>query len=98
MDFIDYYLSLTTAQRADLAKAAGTTPLSLRNVAYGSRHASAELALAIERESGGAVAVASTRPQLAAALQQAAYHKAAKARRQAARSRTHLPHAAAGRP
>ncbi len=77
MDFITYYLSLKPAQRAELAQAAGTTPLSLRNVAYGYRHASAELALAIELESHGAVRVASTRPALADALQRAGYHQVA---------------------
>lgn len=55
MDLKTYYSGLSTEQREIFARKCGTSPGHLRNVAYGDRTASTELAVAIERESHGAV-------------------------------------------
>jgi len=54
MDLKNYWLSLKTGDRAAFAARCGTTVGHLRNVAYG-RICGESLAIAIERESGGAV-------------------------------------------
>ena len=59
--------------RGDLASAVGVNPVYLRHVALGYRTAGPELALAIERETGGLVTVAELRPELADALRRAGY-------------------------
>lgn len=55
MDLKTYYFGLAGDQREIFARKCGTSPGHMRNVAYGDRTASTELAVAIERESKGAV-------------------------------------------
>lgn len=76
MDFRSYYLTIPPANRAEFARRVGTTALYLRNIAYGFRQANGSLALAIERETAGAVTVADLRPDLAAAMEAAGYTRA----------------------
>lgn len=76
MDFLSFYRSIKPPQRQALAAACGTTPLYLRNIAYGFRQANESLALAIERETRGTVTVLELRPDLAAALEAAGYRRA----------------------
>lgn len=54
MDFRTYYFSIPVADRAGFASRCKTTVGHLRNVAYG-KPCSAELAIEIDRESGGKV-------------------------------------------
>lgn len=55
MRFIDYYLSLSRAQRREFAGRIGTSIAYLSQLAYGHRRPGNALTLAILRESGGAV-------------------------------------------
>lgn len=55
MDLKTYYFALSSEQREMFARKCGTSAGHMRNVAYGDRTASTELAVAIERESGGKV-------------------------------------------
>ena len=70
MDLKSY---LDAGHRPDLAKLVGVNPVYLRHIALGYRTAGPELALAIERETGGMVTVAELRPELADALKRAWY-------------------------
>ena len=55
MDLKQYLSELAPAERDIFAKQCRTSAGHLRNVAYGDRTASTELAVCIERESGGEV-------------------------------------------
>lgn len=52
MDLRTYFFSMSQVGREDFASRCGTTFGHMRNVAYGYREPSTELAVAIERESG----------------------------------------------
>lgn len=55
MDLKTYFLGLPVDQRASFAERCGVAAGHLRNIAYGSRSCTEGVAIAIERESGGAV-------------------------------------------
>lgn len=55
MELKQYLSRLASGDRAKFAEQCGTSIGHLRNVAYGIRPASTELAVSIERESGGSV-------------------------------------------
>lgn len=55
MDLRTYVTPLDLEEREDFASRCGTTWGHLRNCMYGYREPSVELAVAIERESGGSV-------------------------------------------
>lgn len=55
MDLKTYLSGLSQEDRESMAVAAGTTYGHMRNVSYGTRPAAPELAVAIERETNGAV-------------------------------------------
>lgn len=55
MDLKTYFFSMSQVGREEFALHCGTTYGHLRNVAYGYREPSTELAVAIERESSRAV-------------------------------------------
>lgn len=61
MDFKTFFFSIPVAERANFARRCKTTAGHLRNVAYG-KPCSAELAIEIDRESGGNVAAESMCP------------------------------------
>lgn len=63
MDLRDYLKPLTTAETEEFAQRVGTTIHHLRNVAYGTRVASAALAAQIEIASEGKVPVGRLRPK-----------------------------------
>ena len=69
------YLHSRRGVAIDLAKAIGCTPVFLRNVANGHREVSEGMAVAIERETHGAVTVAELRPAFADSLKRAGYVK-----------------------
>lgn len=56
MRFLDYYKTLTRAEREDLAARLGTSPAYLSQLAHGHRRPGGSLTLAILRETGGVVA------------------------------------------
>lgn len=58
-----------------LADRIGTSAAYLSQIAHGHRACSEPVALAIERETGGAVTVADLRPQFAALLDECGYRK-----------------------
>lgn len=62
MDLKTYLSGLTQEARERLAVAAGTTYGHMRNVSYGLRQSSAEMAVAIERETKGVVTRKDLRP------------------------------------
>ena len=62
----------------------GIAPAYLWQIANGVRQSSHDLAIAIERETGGAVTVAELRPAFAEALRQAGYVKINDPQREAA--------------
>lgn len=55
MKLSDYLKPLSATERAELAGRAGTSWLHLRNIAYSGKSCGYPLAVAIERESRGAV-------------------------------------------
>ena len=55
MDLKTFFFGLSSEAREMFARKCGTSPGHLRNVAYGDRTASVELAVSIERESDGKV-------------------------------------------
>lgn len=55
MSLKPYLLSMSMPEREDFARRCGTSYGHLRNVAYGHKPCSAELAINIDRESGGRV-------------------------------------------
>lgn len=55
MKLAEFLRPLTTEQRTELARRAGTSFLHLRNVAFSSKKCGIPLAVALERETGGAV-------------------------------------------
>ncbi len=65
MDFKPYWRALEAEQRRDFAKRCETSVGYLELVATGHRKMSGDLALLVERESGGDVPVETTRPQAA---------------------------------
>jgi len=64
MDLLTYFKSLPKDTRADFAERCGTTEGHLRNVAYSCKTCAAELAVNIERESGGLVRVEEIRDDI----------------------------------
>lgn len=76
MIFKDYWRSLSTAERPFFAVRVGASVSTLNQLAFGDRVVSDALALAIERETNGAVTVAELRPAFADALRKAGYVKA----------------------
>ena len=72
---LNQYLSARRGEAGRLAKAIGCTTVFIRNVANGHRNVSDTLALAIERETNGAVTVADLRPSFAESLRAAGYVK-----------------------
>lgn len=54
MDLKSYFFGLDQESRESFARRCGTTRGHMQNVAYGYREPSTELAVSIERESGGA--------------------------------------------
>lgn len=64
MDLKEYLSGLTVADRESLADRCGTTIGHLRNVSYGYRPCGESLAIAIERESSGAVRCEDLRPDV----------------------------------
>lgn len=74
MKLKDYFLSMSMNDRISFAERCGTSYGHMKNVAYG-KTCDQFLAIAIERETGGAVTVAELRPAFAEALRQAGYVK-----------------------
>lgn len=64
MDLLTFWKSLSVPERASFALRCNTTKGHLGNVAYGCRRCAAELAVAIERESGGRVRAEATCPDV----------------------------------
>lgn len=64
MDLKAFLLALEAPARLALAGRCGTSYGQLRQVAYGARRAGAQLAIAIERESGGVVRCEGLRPDV----------------------------------
>jgi len=64
MDLLTFFKSLPKEQRSEFAARCGTTEGHLRNVAYKCRPCAPELAVAIERESGGVIRVEQLRPDV----------------------------------
>lgn len=62
--FRQYYDSLTTAQRADIAKRAGTKPIYLYQIAAGVRRPSPAMAKSLHEASGFAVSLHTLRPDV----------------------------------
>lgn len=62
MKFVDHLKSLPPDQREELARQCGTSVGHLRNMSYGYRPCSPELAAAIERHTQGAVTRQELRP------------------------------------
>lgn len=75
MDLRTFYQRQSATEREAFAASIGTTPLYYRNVAYNFRRANETLALAIERESEGAVSVRELRPDFASELAASGYAK-----------------------
>ena len=67
------YLDQPQINRRDFARRVGINPVYLSHIALGYRNSGECVALAIERESGGMVAVVDLRPDLAAALERGGY-------------------------
>lgn len=59
-----YLFSLSVKERVAFARRVGSNKSHLHNIAYGLKPCSAELAVAIERETGGLVPVEVTRPKV----------------------------------
>lgn len=55
MDLLDYINPMSAADRVAFAKKCGTSFAYLKQVAYGNKNCGAELAINIDRESGGKV-------------------------------------------
>lgn len=73
MNLKTYLHSMLVPDRKAFAERCGTTYQHLQNIIYGDKSCGEPLALAIQRESGGAVSVEELRPAFAAALRQAGY-------------------------
>lgn len=65
MDIKTYLFSMPVNDRIEFAKRCGSTYGHVRNVAYGHKPCSAELAMEIERATSGAVRCEELRPDLA---------------------------------
>lgn len=64
MDLKTYWDGLTVEQRETFATACGSTWKHLRNISYGYKSCAEKLAIAIERESHGAVVCETLRPDV----------------------------------
>lgn len=65
MQFKEFFIgTLTPAERADFADRCGTTVGHLNNIAYDDKTCGEDLAVRIDRESGGKVPVESLRPDV----------------------------------
>lgn len=80
---LNQYLSAHRGEAGRLAKAVGCTTVFVRNVANGHRNGSTDFALAIERETNGAVTVADIRPISAELMRSAGYVKVTEERKAA---------------
>lgn len=63
MDLLTFWRDMNMDDRKVFAKACGSSFLHVRNVAYKQKPCSPELAISIERESGGVVRCETTCPQ-----------------------------------
>lgn len=75
MNLKSYLRSLPIPQREPFAHRCGCTLQHLKFVAYGAKAPSEVLALAIERETGGAVTLEDLKPAFKAALESSGYRK-----------------------
>lgn len=64
MTLLDFIKPLDKVGLQKLAESCQTTPGQLRQVAYGNRRASAGLAIALDRASGGEIPCEETRPDI----------------------------------
>lgn len=64
MTLLDYIKPLDKNALLALARQCGTTPGQLKQVAYGNRRANASLAIALDRETDGAIRCEDTRPDI----------------------------------
>lgn len=65
MEFKEFFIeTLTPPERADFAERCETTVGHLNNIAYGDKTCGEDLAVRIDRESGGKVVVESLRPDV----------------------------------
>lgn len=64
MKLLDYLHTMTPEKREGFAMLCGVSMGHLNNVAYGYKTVGAEIAIAIERESAGAVTVEEMRPDM----------------------------------
>ena len=83
MLFKDFWRSIPTCKRPHFAVRVGASVSTLNQLAFGDRVISDSLALAIERETHGAVTVAELRPAFAESLRAAGYVKVTEARKTA---------------
>lgn len=72
------YLSAQKGEASRLSRRIGTSAAYLSQIAHGHRQCSETVALAIERETGGAVTVADLRPQFAVLLDECGYKRTAR--------------------
>lgn len=77
MDLKTHLNSLNRRGKEQFALRLGTSVGFLAQIAYGHRRCSPDLAIAIERETGGAVTVADLRPEFAESLRAAGYVRVA---------------------
>lgn len=75
MTFKHYWKSIPRLERPMFAERVGASFSTLNQLAFGDRVISDTLALAIERETNGAVTVAELRPAFAESLKAAGYVK-----------------------
>lgn len=73
MELKPYLLSLPVKERETFARRCGTSYAHLRNVAYRQKPCAQELAIAVEKESGGSVSVAEMHSEFADLLKSAGY-------------------------
>jgi DNA-binding transcriptional regulator YdaS (Cro superfamily) len=97
MELHTLYRAQTVPQRDAFAAAIGTTRLYYRNLSQGIRQPSALVALALERETRGAMTVAQLRPDLHAAMAFAGYRQV-RTRKQVRNDGAQAHWAAASRP
>lgn len=75
MTFKHYWKSIPRLERPMFAERVGASFSTLNQLAFGDRVISDTLALAIERETNGAVTIAELRPAFAESLRHAGYVK-----------------------
>jgi hypothetical protein len=75
MELKPYLLSMPMPERTAFSARCGTTWNHLRNIAYGQKPCADELAVSIEKESGGSVTVSEINPEFAELLAATGYVK-----------------------